>query len=152
MYETKLPEIQVRVLKAQWTEASSYQSVSSWLRLRTSHETRIDVVSGQDDSMALGARKAFQEISNQTERERWLSLPFTGCDGLPETGQAWVRSGLLAATVVVPANTGQALDMLVRAAHTSAVPPEHTLTTPSSYPELKQIAGRKTEKSRNAFV
>jgi len=152
MYETKLPEIQVRVLKAQWTEASSYQSVSSWLRLRTSHETRINVVSGQDDSMAMGARKAFQEIANQSERERWLALPFTGCDGLPETGQAWVRSGLLAATVVVPANTGQALEMLVRSAQTGAMPPEQTLTVPSSYPELKQIAARKTEKSRSAFV
>src|SRR5438445_7104821 len=39
-------------------------------------------------------------ISSQSERERWLALPFTGCDGMPDTGQAWVRSGLLAATVV----------------------------------------------------
>ena len=31
--------------------------------------------------MALGARKAFQEITNEAERSRWLSLPFTGCDG-----------------------------------------------------------------------
>src|SRR5581483_7875600 len=33
MMETKPPNIQVRSMKAQWTEASAYQAVSSWLRL-----------------------------------------------------------------------------------------------------------------------
>ena len=42
--------------------------------------------------MAIGARKAFEELPNEADRERWLELPFTGCDGLPKTGQAWVRS------------------------------------------------------------
>ena len=65
--------------------------------------------------MAMGARKAFQELTNEAERERWLKLPFTGCDGLPNTGQSWVNSGHLTATVFVPPNTGQAIEMLVEA-------------------------------------
>ena len=65
--------------------------------------------------MAIGARKAFEELTNESEKERWLSLPYTGCDGLPKTGQAWVRSGMLAATVFVPPNAGEAIEMLFNA-------------------------------------
>ena len=88
MYETKPADVQVKVMRAQWTEASSYRAVSSWLRLSTSHQNRIDLIAAQDDGMALGARKAFQELPDPVARQRWLSLPFIGCDGLPKTGQA----------------------------------------------------------------
>lgn len=145
MYETKPANVQVRMLKGKWTEASSYQAVSSWLRLCTSHEARIDLVSGQDDSMAMGARKAFQEQTSITERERWLSLPYTGCDGLPQTGQAWVGSGLLAATVVVPANTGMAMEMVAQAVSTGVPPPERTFTVPESFPSLEELARGRTK-------
>ena len=145
MYETKPANVQVRMLKGKWTETSSYQAVSSWLRLCTSREMHIDLVAGQDDSMALGARKAFQEQTSITERERWLSLPYTGCDGLPQTGQAWVRSGLLAATVVIPPNTGTAIDMLVHAISTGVQPPERTFTLTESFPSLEALAGTRSK-------
>lgn len=145
MYETKPANVQVRMLKGKWTEISSYQAVSSWLRLCTSREMHIDLVAGQDDSMALGARKAFQEQTSITERDRWLSLPYTGCDGLPQTGQAWVRSGLLAATVVNPANTGMAVDMYVHALNTGVQPPELTFTQPESFPPLEALAGKRSK-------
>ena len=99
MYETKPADVQVKVMRAQWTEDSSYRAVSSWLRLSTSHQNRIDLIAAQDDGMALGARKAFQELPDPVARQRWLSLPFIGCDGLPKTGQAWVKRGLLTATI-----------------------------------------------------
>lgn len=102
MRETKPANIQVTILKAQWTEESSTRAVRSWLKLVTSQRSPIDLIGAQDDSMAVGARRAFEELTNDSEKERWLSLPYTGCDGLPKTGQSWVRSGLLAATVFVP--------------------------------------------------
>ncbi|MGB6599364.1 MAG: substrate-binding domain-containing protein, partial [Candidatus Acidiferrum sp.] len=101
MQETKPAGVQVTLLKAQWTLESAQRSVRSWLKLTTSQRAAVDLVSAQDDSMAMGARDAFKELTNEDERERWLKLPFTGCDGLPKTGQAWVRSGLLTATVFV---------------------------------------------------
>src|SRR5438874_8764547 len=58
MYETKRVDIQVKTLKANWTEASAFKAINSWLRLSTSRESRIDVIAAQDDSMAMGARKA----------------------------------------------------------------------------------------------
>src|SRR5712691_1942284 len=138
MYETKRVDIHVKTLKANWTEASAFKAVTSWLRLSTSRESRVDVIAAQDDSMVVGARKAFQEQGS--DRERWLALPFTGCDGLPKTGQAWVRSGLLAATIFVPPNTGTALEMLVKALHADIKPPERKLTLPVSIPSLEELA------------
>ena len=108
MYETKPAEVQVKLMKAQWTEASAQRTVSSWLRLSTSQQTHLDLIAAQDDSMALGARKAFQEELNLQARERWLKLPYIGCDGLPDSGQTWVRRGLLTATIFVPPNAGTA--------------------------------------------
>ena len=99
-------------MRANWTEESAYRTVSSWLRLRTSQESHIDLVGAQDDSMAMGARKAFSEIA-ESERARWMKIPITGCDGMPKTGQAWVRNGTLAATIFIRPNTDLAIEMLV---------------------------------------
>lgn len=93
--------------------------------------------------MAVGARKAFQELTNEVEQERWLKLPFTGCDGLPATGQAWVASGLLAATIFVPPNTGQAMEMLCQALQQGKQSPERALTTPVSIPPLEELKRRR---------
>jgi len=143
MQETKPTNIQVITLKAQWTLESAQRSVRSWLKLTTSQRAAIDLISAQDDSMAMGARDAFKELPNEDERERWLKLPFTGCDGLPKTGQAWVRSGLLAATVFVPPNTGQAIEMLVDALQNRKMPPERVLTVPVSIPALDVLTRKK---------
>ena len=142
MQETKPSNIHCILLRAQWTEESAQRSVRSWLKLSTSQKAAIDLVGAQDDSMAVGGRKAFEELPNESERERWLKLPFTGCDGLPKTGEAWVRSGLLAATVFVPPNTGQAIEMLVDAIRNGKKPPERALTVPVSIPALDQLKTR----------
>lgn len=143
MYETKPVEVQVKLMKAQWTEESAYRAISSWLRLSTSHDTRIDVVAAQDDSMAAGARKAFHDHTTGAARDRWLSLPFLGCDGLPKTGQAWVRTGLLAATVVSPPNANQAIDMLVSTLRGGAEPRDRSLTPPYSFPPIETLAAQR---------
>lgn len=143
MQETKPAGVQVTVLKAQWTQESAQRSVRSWLKLTTSQRTAIDLISAQDDSMAMGARDAFKELTNEDERDRWLKLPFTGCDGLPKTGQAWVRSGLLAATIFVPPNTGQAIEMLVDALQNRKMPAERVMTTAVSIPALDALTRKK---------
>jgi len=139
MLSTKPDNVQVTTLKGQWTEESATRAVRSWLQLSTSKKAVIDLVAAQDDSMAVGARKAFQELTNPLERDRWLKLPFTGCDGLPKTGQAWVRSGVLAATVFAPPNTGQAIEMLHHALAKGQEQPELALTEPSSIPALAEL-------------
>jgi len=142
MQETKPSNIHCILLRAQWTEESSQRSVRSWLKLSTSQKATVDLIGAQDDSMAIGARDAFGELANESERERWLKLPFTGCDGLPKTGEAWVRSGRLAATVFVPPNTGKAIEMLVDSLQNGKKPPERAITAANSIPPLDQLKGR----------
>jgi ribose transport system substrate-binding protein len=139
MLSLKPANIQVITLKGQWTEESSTRAVRSWLKLSTSQKIPVDLVGAQDDAMAMGARKAFQEITNESERDRWLKLPFTGCDGLPSTGQTWVRTGQLAATVFAPPNAGQAIEMIFHAITKGQEVPERVLTAPSSFPSINEL-------------
>ncbi len=139
MQESKPANIHLTILKGQWTEESAQRAVRSWLKLTTSHRSTIDLVAAQDDSMAIGARKAFQDLPAENERERWLGIPYLGCDGLPKTGQAWVRSGLLTATIFIPPNTGQAIEMLVDALQNGKRLPERALTAAASVPPLEAL-------------
>jgi ABC-type sugar transport system substrate-binding protein len=138
MLKTKPANIQVKTMRANWTEESAYRTVSSWLRLRTSQESRVDLVGAQDDSMAMGARKAFSEIG-ESERARWMKIPITGCDGMPKTGQTWVRNGTLAATIFIRPNTDLAIEMLVEAFKGGALP-ESRVTEPESVPAFQDLA------------
>jgi ribose transport system substrate-binding protein len=144
MLETKPSNIQVAMLKGQWTAESAERAVCSWLKLATSQSAGIDLVGAQDDSMAMGARKAFQKIPNEEERARWLRLPFTGCDGLPATGQRWLREGWLAATIYVPPLAGKAIEILVKAIQEGKQPPEDAVTVSFSVPPLEALAPRKS--------
>jgi len=148
MHEAKPANVQVKSIKANWTEASAHKAVSSWLKLATSQQTVLDAVAAQDDSMALGARKAFQGILDSALRERWLNIPFLGIDGMPKTGQADVRRGLLAATIIVPTNTGTGIEMLARAFNSGVNPPEKTLTGAQSFPSIEELARKRSQKAR----
>jgi len=144
MLETKPSQVKISMLKANWTSESAARAVSSWLSLSTSRSTRIDLVAAQDDAMALGARESFKRITDDQERARWLSLPLTGCDGQPATGQVWVREKLLTATIYISPLTGSAMEILVAAIRNGTQPPEHSLTTPVSIPPLDALVRRKS--------
>jgi ribose transport system substrate-binding protein len=146
MVAIKRGDLDVRTIRGGWTELGAYNAVKSWLRLPTSRELHIGMVGCQNDALAMGARKAFEEYPDHAERARFLSLPFTGCDGVSGKGQAWVRQGLLAATVVTPPLTGIALEMLASALRTHVQPPEQTLVPPKSFPPLEELRHLKLEK------
>jgi ribose transport system substrate-binding protein len=139
MQKAKPANVDVRVLKGLWTEESAYNAVNSWLKLNMAKDVTIGLVAGQNDAMALGARRAFQELTAETERDRWMSLPYIGCDGLPNAGQVYVHRGLLQATIVIPANAGQAIRTLVSALKMKQQPPECIYTNASSFPALTSL-------------
>jgi ABC-type sugar transport system substrate-binding protein len=141
MMKFKPANIQIKTMRANWTEEGAYRTVSSWLRLRTSLESHIDLVGAQDDSMAMGARKAFNEIG-EAERARWMKIPITGCDGMPNTGQTWVKNGTLAATIFIRPNTDLAIEMLVEAFKNGSTLPENKVTQPESVPSIADLAAR----------
>jgi len=138
MLSTKPSKVEMKVLKGDWSERSAHQAVTSWLSLSTSSQLQIRAVVCQNDAMAMGAREAFASLP-EAARERWLNTPFMGCDGVTKTGQEWVRSGQLRATVVIPPMAGLALEMLVNAASTRSMPAERTLCAPRSFPAIAEI-------------
>jgi ABC-type sugar transport system substrate-binding protein len=143
MLETKPPNVQLTLLKANWTAESATRAVSSWLKLSTSQQASIHLVAAQDDAMAMGARKTFEQLQDLKARDRWLALPFTGCDGQPNTGQVWVKKNLLAATIYIAPFTGMAIEILVSALRNGTQPPERSVITPVSFPPLENLSPRK---------
>src|SRR6202012_6303521 len=143
MMQSKPANIQIITLKGKWTEESGEQAVANWLKLATSQNKAVDLVSGQDDAMAMGARRAFEKVSNAEERAHWLGLPFNGVDGQVKTGQAWVRQGMLTATIHLPPLAGTAVEILAKAMRDGTRPPERTTTASHSIPEVSSLGSRK---------
>ena len=141
MQSTLPSNIQQVMLKGQWTEESAMRCVNSWLKLAATGKTQIDLVGGQNDVMAMGARKVFATLTNLEERDRWVKIPYVGVDGLPKTGQSWVRDGSLTATIVVPANAGQAIRLLAEALQSGRTVPERTFTVAESMPAIGKLSG-----------
>jgi ribose transport system substrate-binding protein len=139
MLESKPANVQVKTIKAQWTEASAFKAVSSWLQLSTSQTAQIDLVSAQNDAMAAGAKKAFQQVGSGEARDHWSGLRFLGVDGVPKTGQAWVKQGMLKATIITPPLAGIAVEMIVAAMRSGKFPDEITLVEPRSYPAIEVL-------------
>lgn len=143
MNEARPKSLRIKLLhSAHWTEASGKATTGSWLALPIEHMQGISVVAAQNDAMAMGAHKAFQEMPAGEERTRWLSLPLLGVDGLPGTGQDWLAKGLLAATVVVPPTAGPALEMMVQALQTGVQPKERSVVPVKSLPEIAFLTPR----------
>ncbi len=138
--QTKPASMKLVQFRGNWTAESAYKTMSSWMQLSTSKKTPIDMICAQNDDMAMGARKAIQDNADAEVREKWLHLPFTGCDGLPNTGQAYVRSGLLTATVVIPPSAGKAMELMAEGLRTGRQPSELLLTSPTSLPVIEDLA------------
>ena len=146
---TKPANILIKALRSNWEEASAYHAVQAWLRLSTNRTVSIGVVGCQYDGMARGARRAFEELPD-AERERWLSLPFTGVDGLAAEGKVWVDQGVMAATVVSRTTTQVAVQMLVRAMAGGTPPPLRTLIDLASYPPLEKLSVKRKHATAGA--
>jgi len=126
----------LKLLKSpNWTEDGGYHAVSSWLRLTTSQKEPICAVAAQNDFIAIGARRAFEEM----KLSAIANLPFLGVDGLLRTGQAFVNRGTLAATIIVPAVAGLALETVISAITTQTMPPELQLIPNHSYPAIDKL-------------
>jgi ribose transport system substrate-binding protein len=141
MLSTKPSGVELKMLKGDWTERSAHNAVKSWLSLGSSRQLQIRGVICQNDAMAMGARKAFVDLTEK-DREQWLSIPFTGCDGVTKTGQDWVRRGLLKATIITAPAAGIALEILAKAASAGSMPSDRTLIPPRSFPLVEELSGK----------
>jgi ABC-type sugar transport system substrate-binding protein len=135
--ETVPDNIELQAARCRWTAESGAQALQIRLGLRA---TKVpDLVGCQNDDMAIGARRAVEALPPGPQRDQWLSIPYTGVDGVPATGQAWVQQHLLAATVVTPPLAGLAIELLAKATLSGQPMPEHTTVQPTSYPPIDQL-------------
>jgi ribose transport system substrate-binding protein len=75
MLSAKPPGVTIKTPKGDWTQNSGYHALKSWLSLSTSRQLHIGMVACQNDDMAIGARRAFEELGDTRERDAWLRLP-----------------------------------------------------------------------------
>jgi ABC-type sugar transport system substrate-binding protein len=135
--ETLPSNIELQMARARWTAESGAQAVQIRFGL---HGSKVfDLVGCQNDEMAIGARRAAEALPPGPQRDQWLSIPYTGIDGVPATGQAWVKEQLLAATIVTPLLAGLAIELLAKATRSGQPMPEHTTVQPTSYPPIEQL-------------
>jgi ribose transport system substrate-binding protein len=142
MESTKPRNVQLTSLRSKWSEESAYQSAGAWLRLATSRAEKFDLVAGQTHELALGARKAFQNLDNQEQQKRWLGVPFIGI-GILSQVKPLVDGHVLAAAVVTSVTMELALRILVRAIETQVQPPERSMVEASSFPDLDKLAAKR---------
>jgi ABC-type sugar transport system substrate-binding protein len=144
LLETLPPNVQLVSLRGKWTEESGHHSVGSWMKLMRAQQFHTDLICGQNDAMAMGAKKAINELGAELNRDVLSKIPITGCDGVPRTGQAWVRAGQMDATVIVPPSAGKAMVLMTRALQNRLVPAEHTFTIPEPFPSIESLKAVET--------
>jgi ABC-type sugar transport system substrate-binding protein len=139
LLETKSPHITIKNLNGHWLEADAFEAVNSWQQASGSRSTCPHVVTAQNDFMAMGARRAFDEFARMHGGEDRPKIKYTGCDGLKEHGQKWTSEGQLTATILCPPQTALAMDVLAREMKQGKPAPPMTLSNPISYPPLEKL-------------
>ena len=104
----------VATLQGDWTEESGYNAMKQWLDSHqpssSSHQS-IDFVFGQNDRMAIGARKAVANSSFFTLHSSF----FCGIDGLPgeDGGIQLVCDSILDASYIYPTHGDQLIQLAI---------------------------------------
>ena len=106
----------VATLQGDWTEESGYEATRQWLSENPS--TPVDYVFGQNDRMAMGARKAFVELgimSSPLGGDKKGAPLYCGIDGLPgeNGGIQLVRDSILDASYIYPTHGDQLIQLAV---------------------------------------
>ncbi len=101
----------VASLQGDWTEESAYQAMEQWLSANPN--TMVDYIFGQNDRMAMGARKAIANSPSSLLTP--LSTLFCGIDGLPDEngGIRLVRDSVLNASYIYPTHGDKLLQVAV---------------------------------------
>jgi ABC-type sugar transport system substrate-binding protein len=132
--------VRLIVVDALWSEESAAAAVKRWVRFKTSETVRLDVVAAQNDAMARGARRALEESPEVTAHSG--RIPYLGIDGVPGVGLRLVDEGELSGTVVMPSNTGPAMEQVVAWARSGTVPPPSVVLPVHPYPDLPLMLDR----------
>jgi len=110
------PDIEIAAtLQGDWTESSAQEVTKQWLsqQPKANSQQPIDFVFGQNDRMAMGARKAILESQQPTANSQ--QPLYCGIDGLPgeDGGIRLVRDSVLNASYIYPTHGDQLIQLAV---------------------------------------
>jgi len=118
----------------EWTEAAGIMAFGDWYRVFKSRNPTLAAVAAQSDELAVGVGSAIRALGDATHRAALAGAPLLGVDACPAYGRRLVDEGTLSASIVAPANTGQAIDLLHRFWAEGRPLPLRSFTAPSPYP------------------
>jgi len=118
----------------EWTEEGGARAFESWYGLFRSRRFELHAIAAQSDELAVGARRAALALATPAHRDMLAAAKLLGVDGCPGYGKRLVDDGTLSASVVAPANTGDALKRLQRFWQTGQPLPLRAFTRPVPYP------------------
>jgi hypothetical protein len=118
----------------QWTQSDAIVAFDSWYSLYKTRSISIDVIAAQSDELAIGVRNACRAVTNAAHRDMLLKARLLGVDGCPDFGRKLVDSGELFATVLTPANTGEAIRLLRQFWESGRSLPLRAVTEPKPHP------------------
>ena len=108
----------VATLQGDWTEESAYNAMKQWLERGERNAEGIDYVFGQNDRIAMGARRAMQEVTTPLALWRGAggeASRFCGIDGLPgeDGGIRLVRDSILDASYIYPTHGDKIIERAI---------------------------------------
>jgi ABC-type sugar transport system substrate-binding protein len=129
-------------LEAGWTEAEGYNAFLGWLRVAVQANMRFDAVACHNDLLARGARRALEDVARDLSKPALTAVPIVGCDGTPSVGQAMVKEGEMAATVVLPRSSGPAVEIVARALSGRGLPDAVVTLHATPFPDPAELSPR----------
>jgi ABC-type sugar transport system substrate-binding protein len=118
----------------EWTEAAGIMAFGDWYRVFKSRNPTLAAVAAQSDELAMGVGSAMRALGDATHRAALAGARLLGVDACPTYGRRLVDEGTLSASIVAPANTGLAIDLLHRFWTEGRPLPLRSFTAPSPYP------------------
>ena len=118
----------------EWTEEGGARAFESWYGLFRSRRFELHAIAAQSDELAIGARRAAFAVTTPAHRDTFAGAKLLGVDACPGYGKRLVDEGTLTASVVAPANTGDALRRLNRFWQTGQPVALRAYTRPLPYP------------------
>jgi ABC-type sugar transport system substrate-binding protein len=133
--------IEIATLNGDWTAEGGARAMRGWTTAFQKGELPRFIVGAQNDAMAVGARKALEEIAKERPNFAVESVRICGCDGSPRYGQRLVTEGRLTSTVIMPPGAGRALGEIASMIGGGPRPAAQVILEPQSLPELPLLQG-----------
>lgn len=130
---------QVSLLEADWDPAVARERIRRWLTTVAPGNSKIDLITCQNDPLAVAALEALQDVAQSSNRPDLAHVPVTGCDGTPAVGRKLVRDGKLVATVALPNWGGAAAETAAAFLLGRQLPQPERLLSPASFPPENEL-------------